>query len=64
MSYESALQSLLADELIVLPEAKPYEPQVKPRWWNDKHICAYPRNRGHLTENCFVLKGAIQKINQ
>ena len=29
VSYESALQTLLVDELIVLPEAKPYEPQVK-----------------------------------
>ena len=41
VSYESALQTLLADDLNVLPEAKPYEPQVKPKWWNEKHTCAY-----------------------
>ena len=62
VSYESALQTLLADELIVLPEAKPYEPQVKLSWWNNKHICAYHRNRGHLTNKCFSLKWAIQKL--
>ena len=45
VSYESALQTLLADDLIVLPEARPYEPQVKPKWWNKKHTCAYHHNR-------------------
>lgn len=62
MSYESALQTLLANELIVLLEAKAYEPQVKTKWWNNKHICAYHQNRGHLTNNCFTLKGSIQKL--
>ena len=47
VSYKSALQTLLANELIVLIKAKPYEPQVKPKWSNEKCICADHRNRGH-----------------
>lgn len=46
----------------MLPEAKPYEPQVKPKWWNKKHTCAYHLNQGHLTNNCFSLKGVVQKL--
>ena len=57
VSYEINLQTLLADELIVLPEVKPYELQVKPKWLNDKHIHAYHQKRGHLTNNYFFLKG-------
>lgn len=62
MSYESALQTRLADELIMLSKDKPYEPQVKSKWWNDKHICAYHRNWGHLTNNSFSLKVVSQKL--
>ena len=62
MSYVSALKILLVDEIIVLPKAKLYEPQVKPKWWSDKHFCAYYQNRGYLTNNCYALKGAIQKL--
>ena len=62
VSYESALQTLLADELVVLPKDTPYRPQVKPKWWNDKKICAHHLNRGCLINNYFSLKGAIQKL--
>ena len=37
-------QMLLAHELIILLEAKPYDPQVKYLWWNEKHFCTYHQN--------------------
>ena len=40
-TYDRAPQTLLANDHITLSEARPYEPQVKPSWWNEKHLYAY-----------------------
>ena len=57
-----SLTNSFSCDLVTLLEAKPYEPQVKPLWWNKKHHCAYHRNRGYLTNNYLALKGVIQKL--
>lgn len=59
---ESALKTLLANKLIVLPEARSYEPPVKPNWWNDNHFCNYHQNKGHQTNDCQRLKHLIQDL--
>lgn len=61
-TYERELQTLLEVELIILPKAKPYQPQVKPKCWSEKQICAYHCNQGHITNNCYALNGSIQKL--
>ena len=38
------------------------EPLTKASWWNEFFLCAYHQNQGNLTNNCYALKGAMQKM--
>lgn len=58
----SALKTLLANKLITLPEARDFEPKVKPTWWNDNHYCDFHRNKGHQTDDCQWLKHVIEDL--
>lgn len=62
-SYHVILKTLLSNKIMTLPGyAKPYEPEVKPKWWNDYHYCEYHNNKAHKTENFIRLKHVIQDL--
>lgn len=61
-SLESVLKELLDEKLIQLQEARNWDPQVKPSWWNDLHYYHYHQNKGHMTKNCWQLKHAVQDL--
>lgn len=59
---ENALRTLISNKIITLPEARPYEPQVNPSWWNDTHHCEYHKNKGNKKNECMRLKHVIQDL--
>ena len=57
------LNTLISNRIITLPyNYKPYEPKVKPKFWNDNQYCIYDRNKGHKTKNYMKLKYIIQDL--
>ena len=51
-SLELVLNTLISNKIITLPyNYKPYEPKVKPKFWNDNHYFIYDNNKGHKTKN-------------
>lgn len=62
-SYESAFKTLLANNLIILPDNSwPYDLEIKPKWWRETEYCDFHRNKGHNTNNCMKLKHEIQDL--
>src|SRR6187397_1179901 len=63
MSYDTAFDRLHAKGLIT-PIGPFGDPPVKRRTasWNPNAHCKYHQGRGHLTENCWKLKEAIQDL--
>lgn len=61
--YEMALKTLLANKLLMLLDnSRPYDPEVKPKWWRENEYCEYHHNKGHPTKNCMKLKHDIQDL--
>lgn len=62
-SYESAFKTLLAKKLITFSNnSKPYDPEVKPKWWRENEYYEYHQNKGHTTNNYMKLKHKIQDL--
>lgn len=54
------MQKLIQANLITLPTYENYrEPQVKPPWYNENHVCEYHKIKGHTIARCMKLKNVI-----
>lgn len=53
---------MVANKLITIPDNPPYEPKVKPAWWNNDEYCEYHKSKGHTIGICHKLKNVIQDI--
>lgn len=61
--YDVVLKNLLTKKITILTDkSRPYEPEVKPKWWNDDHYCDYHKKKGHKIKNCIRFKHVIQYI--
>ena len=57
------MQKLIQANLITLPTYENYrEPQVKPSWYNENHLCDFHKIKGHTTAGCMKLKNLIQDL--
>jgi hypothetical protein len=57
------MQNLIQASLITLPTYENYrEPQVKPSWYNENHLCDFHKIKGHTTVGCMKLKNIIQDL--
>ncbi|GLJ28438.1 hypothetical protein SUGI_0559540 [Cryptomeria japonica] len=59
---ESVFKKLVANKIITIPDNHPYEPKVKPNWWNDDEYCEYHKRKEHKIGNCHSLKNIIQDL--
>ncbi|GLJ20143.1 hypothetical protein SUGI_0365630 [Cryptomeria japonica] len=59
---ESVFKKLVANKVITIPDFPPYEPKVKPNWWNDDEYCEFHKSKGHKIGNCHRLKNIIQDL--
>lgn len=59
---ESVFKKLVANKVITVPDFPPYEPKVKPNWWNDDEFCEFHKSKGHKTSNCHRLKNIVQDL--
>lgn len=57
---ENALKMLLANQIITFPNnSRPYNLEIKPKWWNNNYYCDYHRNKGHKNNECMKIKNLI-----
>lgn len=62
-SIESVMKKMVKKNLIKIPTYENYqEPQVKPPWYNENHLCDFRKIKGHTTANCMRLKNIIQDL--
>jgi hypothetical protein len=60
---EVVIQKLIQANLITLPTYENYrEPQVKPSWYNENHLCDFHKIKGHTTARCMKLENLIQDL--
>ncbi|GLJ07896.1 hypothetical protein SUGI_0076310 [Cryptomeria japonica] len=59
---ESVFKKLVANKIITIPDFPPYEPIVKPNWWNDDEYCEFHKIKGHKIGNYHQLKNIIQDL--
>ena len=45
-----------------MDNSRPYDPQPRPKWWNENAYCEYHQNKGHKTSNCIILRHKIQEL--
>lgn len=56
------LKTLLDNKINMLLESRPWETQIKKRWWNDNHYSKFHRNKGHKTNEYMKHKHIIQDL--
>lgn len=61
-TLEVVLKSLSDNKIIKIPDSKPWEPEEKPKWWNDNNYCDFHHNKGHKTNNYMKLIHVIQDL--
>lgn len=59
--YDVVLKTLVANNINkLLDNCRPYETNVKPKWWSDNHYYDYHRNKANKKGKSIKLKHLIQ----
>lgn len=57
------MKKLIKKNLIKITTYENYqEPQVKPPWYDENHLCDFQKIKGHTTTSCMRLKNLIQYL--